>query len=115
MERRYRKIDMGIFDLFRRKDINEGLVQFKNTKGAILVDVREKDEYRSGHIPGSKNIPLSTLNIIEKQVKDKKTPLYIYCLSGSRSAQATRMLVKMGYEIVNDIGGISGYTGKIEY
>ncbi len=63
---------MGIFDLFRRKDINEGLVQFKNTNGAILVDVREKDEYRSGHIPGSKNIPLSTLSIIEKQVKESK-------------------------------------------
>ena len=106
---------MGLFDLFRRKDINEGLNQFKSTEGAILIDVREKDEYRSGHIPNSKNIPLSSLQMIEKEIKNKQTPLFIYCLSGSRSAQATMMLVRMGYEVVNDIGGINGYTGKIEY
>ncbi len=109
------RCEMGLFDLFKRIDINEGLNQFKQTDGAKLIDVREKDEYKQGHIPNSINIPLSNLSIIEKEIKDKHIPLFIYCLSGSRSGEATRMLVKMGYEVVNNIGGINGYTGKIDY
>lgn len=106
---------MGLFDLFKRTDINEGLSQYKSTPKAVLIDVREVDEYKLGHIPNSKNIPLSNIRKIENEVKDKSIPLFVYCLSGSRSGEATRMLVKMGYQAVTNIGGINGYKGKIEY
>ncbi|MCR5755736.1 MAG: rhodanese-like domain-containing protein [Acetatifactor sp.] len=105
---------MSIFDFFRGPDINQGVQMYQEAKGAALIDVREEDEYASGHIPGSKNVPLSNLGMISRVVPNKKTPLYVYCLSGGRSSQATAMLVRMGYEVVNNIGGISGYSGKVE-
>ena len=49
---------MGLFDFFKQNDINHGIEQFKNSKGAILVDVRTPEEYSEGHIPKSVNIPL---------------------------------------------------------
>ena len=47
---------MGFFDLFKKTDINEGVVAYKNTKNAVLLDVRSAEEYAQGHIPGSRNI-----------------------------------------------------------
>ena len=43
-------------------NINTGLKEFHATPGAILVDVKEADEFASGHIPGAENAPLSTIN-----------------------------------------------------
>ena len=49
---------MGLFDLFaRRPALSEGLEQYRNTPGAILLDVRTPEEYRDGHLPGAKNLP----------------------------------------------------------
>jgi len=104
---------MGFLDFFHRPDINQGVRMFEDTKSAVLLDVREKDEYSQGHIPGSKNLPLSEITSASNVIKDKNTPLFVYCLSGGRSSQATAMLVRMGYIAVNNIGGISGYTGKV--
>ena len=42
-------------------DINKGLEEYKNTPGAFLVDVREKEEYTTGHLPGAVNEPLSMI------------------------------------------------------
>ena len=90
-------------------NINTGLKEFHATPGAILVDVREADEFASGHIPGAENAPLSTIN----QTKlPKDVPLFLYCLRGSRSKRAAGILKKMGYT-VKSIGGISGYKGTI--
>ena len=105
---------MGIFDFFRGPDINQGVRMFQEAKGAVLLDVREPDEYAQGHIPQSKNVPLSVISQVGKVAPDKTTPLYVYCLSGGRSSQATAMLVRMGYTAVTNIGGISGYSGKVE-
>ena len=44
--------------LFKRANINEGIEEFRKTPGAVLVDVREADEYASGHIPNAVNEPL---------------------------------------------------------
>ncbi|MBP5198237.1 MAG: rhodanese-like domain-containing protein [Lachnospiraceae bacterium] len=106
---------MNIFDFFKGPDINQGVSMYKDTKGAVLIDVREQDEYGSGHIPGSKNVPLSSIGMISNVAPDKNTPLFVYCLSGGRSSSATSALVKMGYTTVNNIGGISGYTGPVEH
>ena len=54
---------MSILDIFKSADINEGVKEFRADKSAVLLDVRSKEEYASGHIPGSINIPLARLFI----------------------------------------------------
>lgn len=104
--------EMGIFDFMKPKDINEGYRQFLAKPGAVLLDVREKDEFQSGHIEGARNLPLSRIAEAERTVPDKDAALFVYCLSGGRSGQAKGQLERMGYRDVTNIGGISGYTGK---
>lgn len=93
--------------LFR--NINKGLQEYKATPGAVLVDVREVDEFKTGYIPGAVNAPLS---MITSSNLPKDKPLFLYCLRGTRSKQAAEILKRMGYT-VKSIGGISGYRGAI--
>ncbi len=102
---------MGIFDMFKRADINEGLEQCKQTKGAVLLDVRSEEEYRSGHIPGSINVPVEVINTVSKKIPDHNTPVFSYCLSGMRSSRAVAAMKQMGYTQVQNIGGINQYRG----
>ena len=78
---------MGFFDLFRQKDIKQGLLDFKAVEGAVLLDVRTAEEYRQGHIPGSINISLQTIDKVLLEISNKETPLFVYCYSGSRSVR----------------------------
>ena len=78
--------------MFLFANINKKLEEYRNTSGAVLVDVREVDEFRSGHIPGAINQPLSNISQI-KIPKDKT--LFVYCLRGSR--RAVGILKRMGY------------------
>ena len=105
---------MSFFDLFKQPDVNRGVKEFQRTSGAVLLDVRTPEEYRSGHIPGSKNIPLQTIDRVGAVAENKDTALYVYCQSGARSRQAAGMLKQMGYTNVNNIGGIAAYAGKVE-
>ena len=91
-------------------NINKGLEEYRSTPGTILADVREVDEFKTGHIPGAINAPIST---ITSTTRPKEAPLFLYCLRGTRSKRATRVLKKMGCT-VKSIGGISGYKGEIE-
>lgn len=104
---------MSIFDLVRPNDINKGVQEFRESKEAMLIDVRTRQEYSQGHIPGSVNIPLDSLEKIEKIAEDKKMPLYVHCLSGARSGRAVSELKSMGYENVKNIGGIGSYKGEL--
>lgn len=104
---------MGLFTFFTVPDINSGVAEYKSTDGAVLLDVRTEKEYRSGHIDGSINLPLDRIARIGNVVKDKTAPLYVHCLSGGRSRQAVSYLKQMGYTNATNIGGISGYHGKV--
>ena len=105
---------MGFFDFLRQPDINKGIMEYRDAKGAILLDVRTPQEYREGHIPGSKNVPLQTIDKISFVADNENIPLYVYCYSGARSRQAVTMLQHMGYTNVRNIGGIAAYSGKVE-
>ena len=105
---------MGIFDFFKQPDINQGVQEYKNAAGAVLLDVRTPQEYREGHIPGSQNVPLQQLDKVEEVTENKATVLYVYCRSGARSRQAVSLLKHMGYTNVHNIGGIAAYSGKVE-
>ena len=105
---------MGFFDLFRQPDINQGVEEYRAVPQAVLLDVRTPEEYRGGHIPGSKNVPLHQIEKIESIAEKKETPLFVYCQSGARSRQAASALARMGYTNVKNLGGIAAYTGKVE-
>ena len=105
---------MGIFDFFKQPDIHKGLKEYAQTENAVLLDVRTPQEYREGHIPGSKNVPLQTIDNVTSIAENKDTALFVYCYSGARSRQATAMLQQMGYTNVQNIGGIAAYQGKVE-
>ncbi len=105
---------MGFFNFIKGPDINQGIQDYQQTSGAVLLDVRTPQEYKEGHIPGSKNIPLASLAQTGAVTFQKDTPLFVYCYSGGRSRQAADILKSMGYTNVKNLGGIASYTGKVE-
>ncbi len=92
-------------------DINEGVRRFRETAGAILLDVRTRGEYEERAIPQSINHPLDELASLPSVVEKADTPLFVYCRSGARSARAAAYLRGIGYSNVTDIGGILYYKG----
>ena len=105
---------MGFFDFLKGPDINQGVKEYSVTDGAVLLDVRTPDEYRQGHIPGSKNVPLQSIDKVTVMINNKATPIFVHCLSGARSRQAAVILKQLGYTNVKNIGGISAYAGRVK-
>lgn len=105
---------MGLFDGWKMPDIGQGVEEFRATPGSVLLDVRSRQEFQEGHIPGSQNIPLSSLEEAAGLTENKETPLFVYCYSGARSGQAVHVLRRMGYVNVKNIGGIATWTGAVE-
>ena len=105
---------MKLFVFLESSDINRDVEQYRQTEGALLLDVRGADEYAEGHIPGSVNIPLQLLPMKKGLPEDLDTPIFVYCRSGGRSRRAAAFLEKEGYENVKNIGGIMNWNGEIE-
>lgn len=105
---------MSILDLFKTPDINEGAARCAETPGALLLDVREAHEYAAGHIPGSVSLPLSAIHTAAERIPQRDTPLFVYCLSGRRSASAIDALRAMGYTELTNLGGIRSWCGALE-
>ncbi len=101
---------MSLFNRFKRPCLEVGLERFHSTGGAILLDVRTREEYAGGHVPGSRNIPLDRLSTAKLE---KSRPIFVYCRSGTRSAQACAQLTEQGYEAIN-LGGVASYRGTLE-
>jgi rhodanese-related sulfurtransferase len=77
-------------------------------QGALVVDVREPDEYRAGHVPGAQLIPLATVpDHLERFRTDG--PTYVICRSGWRSMQACEIAAGEGYDVVNVTGGTAAW------
>jgi len=82
-------------------------------EGAIILDVRSKGEYASGHIKSSINIPVDQLGNNLQKLKDKAKPIITCCASGMRSASAKSILKSNGYTEVYNGGGWSSLQNKI--
>ena len=102
-----------LLGLFSRRDDTRGVDAWSQSAAGVLLDVRTREEYADGHIDGSLNIPLQDMDTAEKHIPEKSAPVFVYCQSGARSARAAHILKSRGYLHVTDIGGISGYRGKI--
>ena len=81
--------------------------KMKLSDNAVLLDVRQADEFNAGHIDGAVLVPHDTIaEKIGAVVPDKNTPVYIYCRSGRRSAIAVEAMRKLGYTNLTDLGGM---------
>lgn len=84
-------------------------VQLINRQDAVIVDVREPGEFKAGHIPNSRNIPLAQIGERTKELeKHKSKPLLLVCASGARSAAASGALQKAGFTQIYNLGGGMG-------
>lgn len=92
---------MGIFSaLFGGNKTSEKVAEMLKN-GALIVDVRTPDEYKSGHIKQSVNIPLNQIPNKVNELKRKNKPIITCCRSGARSGMAADMLRKAGVEVEN--------------
>ena len=94
----------------RIDEVDPAEVREQASNGAVVVDVREVDEWSTGHVPGAKHVPKSYLETrIEGAAPDRSQHVILYCQSGNRSAWAARTLIEdLGYEHVESMtGGIT--------
>ena len=88
--------------------------EIRRRPGAVVLDVREPDEYEQGAIPGAVHIPRGTLEgSIENRIPDKSAPVVIHCASGVRSAFAAKTLTELGYtDVVSMAGGFNKWKDE---
>ena len=94
----------------RIEEVDPSVVREQVSNGAVVIDVREAEEWSTGHIPGAKHVPKSFLESrIEGAAADRSQHVILYCQSGNRSAWAARTLIEdLGYENVESMTG--GFT-----
>ncbi len=78
-------------------------------QGAILLDVREDAEWRAGHAPAARHIPLSRLPSRIRELPPRRAVVAV-CRSGARSARAAALLDRSGLEVVNLAGGMRAWA-----
>ncbi len=79
---------------------------------AVMIDVREADEWRAGHVPGATHLPLGELAARIADIPRDREVL-LFCRSGNRSGKATQFLRAQGFERARNVeGGIIAWTGR---
>ena len=83
---------------------------------AVILDVREQDEYETGHIPGAVLLPVGTIDedSAAAAISEKDSVVLVYCRSGNRSKTASQALADLGYSRVYEFGGIRDWPYEIE-
>lgn len=100
--------------LYRQLSYEEAKAWMDADSSVIVVDVRTKEEYEAGHIPGAILIPNETIKgFPPKELPDQGARILLYCRSGNRSYQASLKLLEMGYDFIYDFGGINDWPYEI--
>ena len=88
--------------------------ELRKAPGALVLDIREPDEYEQGAVPDSMHIPRGILETnIEMRVPDHDTPLLVICAGGTRSAFAAKTLEELGYsDVVSVAGGFNQWKDE---
>ena len=88
--------------------------KMKLPDNAVLLDVRQANEFDDGHIDGAVLVPHDTIaEKIGTVVPDKNTSVYVYCRSGRRSALAVEAMKKLGYTNLTDLGGMDEAKNRL--
>ena len=102
---------MSLFSMFTKQNNvlspQEAYKRMKEDTDAIILDVRNDEEYRQIHIKGATLIPLDKLQKqAAKKLPDKDAQVLVYCHSGARASSAVSLLSRMGFTNVQSFGGI---------
>lgn len=87
--------------------------RLESQEKVVIIDVREPEEWVSGHIPNAKHIPLGSIQNRLVEI-DPNTETVVVCRSGNRSGQACEFLAEKGYKAVNMVGGMMQWPGEVE-
>lgn len=98
------------FETIRAKDIEE----YIGKPNTFIIDIRDVDEYSTGHIPTALNIPYLDFDYYKNSIL-KEWLLILYCDRGNLSLLLARELSKEGYQVKNIYGGLHAYRGVLEY
>jgi len=79
-------------------------------EAAVLLDVREDDEWQRGHAPGAQHIPMGEAPARMAEI-DAEAPLFVVCHAGGRSQRVAQYLARNGYQPVNIAGGMLAWAG----
>lgn len=113
------RLKKAFFRSIQNSEINYKKVKqiISKNSDTILLDVRSKQEYDEGHLPGSTLLCLYDLNKQAGNIlPDKQTTIIVYCTSGNRSKEAQKILEEMGYENVYNLeGGLQALTEDVIY
>lgn len=102
-------------DMYEQISAEQAYEIMNSEKDFTILDVREQDEYDSGHIPGAILIPYTEINEhAEEMLPEKDKLILVYCRSGRRSKIASESLVQLGYTNVKEFGGIIDWKYEVE-
>ena len=87
--------------------------EMMDTQEVIILDVREQDEYDSGHISGAVLLPVGTIDETTV-IPEKDSTVLVYCRSGNRSKTASAALAELGYTAIYEFGGINTWPYEAE-
>ena len=90
--------------------------EMMDTQDVIILDVREQDEYDSGHIPGAVLLPVGTIDeeTAAEVIPEKDSTVLVYCRSGNRSKTASSALAGLGYTNIYEFGDINTWPYETE-
>ena len=99
-----------------RQISQEEAKEWMDTREAVVLDVREQDEYDGGHIPGAVLLPVGTITAetAAAVIPEKDTLVLVYCRSGNRSKTASAALAELGYTELYEFGGINTWPYETE-
>ena len=100
---------------YEKISLEEAKQLMKDEEGYIILDVRTKEEFAEGHIPGAICVPNETISgEMPEELPEKGQLILVYCRSGNRSKQASKKLAELGYTNIKEFGGIIDWDGEIE-
>lgn len=101
---------MGFMNLFTKlPTVDAAAARDLVREGAVLLDVRETNEWNAGHAPQAAHLPLGRIGEASKKIRGGKR-VVVVCRSGNRSRSATKSLLAMGYDAVNLSGGMHAWA-----
>lgn len=113
----YRKFAFTNNKNIKNVSVDDAHELIKTNRDILILDVRSKQEYKSGHIPGAKSIPVNEFasRIIEIE-KYKDSPVLVHCASGGRSPAAVRILLKHNFSKIYHMNhGLSQWKYKLKW